>query len=69
MSAFVLLLSASANMTACTAAQMGGGNFARKVPFATTSFKKGGWAYFRGGELIFLERSYTCTWKFADMYY
>ena len=21
------------------------------------------------GELIFLEHSYTCTWKFADMYY
>ena len=27
---------------------MGGHTFKRKAPFATTSFKKGEWAYFRG---------------------
>ena len=27
---------------------MGGRTFERKAPFATTSFKKGGWVYFRG---------------------
>ena len=36
------------NITACTAAQLGGCTFERRAPFATTSFKKGGRAYFRG---------------------
>ena len=35
------------NITACTAAKMGGRTFESKVPFATTSFQKGGWAYFQ----------------------
>ena len=38
-----------ANITTCTAAQLGGRTFERKAPFATTSFKKGRWAYFEGG--------------------
>ena len=31
---------------ACTAASIGGHTFEREAPFATTSFKKGGGAYF-----------------------
>ena len=36
------------NITVCTAAQLSGRTFERRAPFATTSFKKGGWVYFRG---------------------
>ena len=43
MSAFVLLL-----LRCFLLNIMGGCTFERKAPFATTSFKKGGWAYFRG---------------------
>ena len=36
------------NITACTVAKIGGHTIKRTAPFATTLFKKGGWAYFRG---------------------
>ena len=44
----VLLWCFLLNITACTAAQLGGRTLERRAPFATTSFKKGGWAYFQG---------------------
>ena len=31
---------------------MGGCTLGRKVPFVTTSFKKGEWAYFEGGPVF-----------------
>ena len=40
------------NITACTAAQLGGHTFERRAPFAATSLKKGVGRIFKGG-LIF----------------
>ena len=46
---------------------MGGHTFERKASFATTSFKKGGWVYFRVWAyfreiMVYLEFSATCVY-------